>query len=83
MEYKISVMTAINLQKRLIKKISEIDNISILKSLETLIKEEEKLRKLSELQKKLIADGIEEINENKGVSNELVMTELETRYGLV
>jgi cell fate (sporulation/competence/biofilm development) regulator YmcA (YheA/YmcA/DUF963 family) len=76
-------MTAINLQKRLSKKISEIDNISILKSLETLIKEEEKLRKLSELQKKLIADGIEEINENKGVSNELVMTELETRYGLV
>jgi|LakMenE22Apr09ns_1017241.scaffolds.fasta_scaffold17484_1 hypothetical protein len=76
-------MTAITLQKRLIKKISEIDNIAILKSLETLIKEEEKPRKLSELQKKLISVGIEEIKENKGISNELVMTELESKYGLV
>ena len=76
-------MTAITLQKRLIKKISEIDNIAILKSLETLINEEEKPRKLSELQKKLIATGIQEIKENKGISNELVMNELELKYGLV
>jgi L-fucose isomerase-like protein len=76
-------MTAITLQKRLIKKISEIDNIAILKSLETLIKKEEKPRKLSELQKKLIAVGIEEIKKNKGISNELVMNELEAKFGLV
>lgn len=76
-------MNAINLQKRLIKKISEIDNISILKSLEALIKEEEKPRKLSELQKKLIAVGIEEIKESKGISNDLVLNELESKYGLV
>lgn len=76
-------MTAITLQKRLIKKISEIDNIATLKSLETLIKEDEKPRKLSELQKNLIAIGIQEIKENKGISNELVMDELESKYGLV
>jgi hypothetical protein len=76
-------MTAIDLQKRLIKKISKIENIATLKSLETLIKEEEKPRKLSELQKKLIAVGIEEIKENRGVSNELVMNELGSKYGLV
>jgi hypothetical protein len=76
-------MTAITLQKRLIKKISEIDNIAILKSLETLIKEEEKPRKISEFQKQLITVGIAEIKENKGISNELVMAELEAKYGLV
>lgn len=76
-------MTAITLQKRLIKKISEIDNIAILKSLETLIKEEEKPRKISEFQQKLIKVGIAEIKENKGISNELVMAELESKYGLV
>lgn len=52
-------MTTITLQKRLIKIIFEIDNITTLKSLETLIKEEENPRKLSELQKKLIAVGIQ------------------------
>jgi cell fate (sporulation/competence/biofilm development) regulator YmcA (YheA/YmcA/DUF963 family) len=76
-------MTVITLQKRLIKKISEIDNIAILKSLETLIKEEEKPRKLSDFQKKLIAVGIQEIEKNKGFPNELVMAELESKYGLV
>ena len=76
-------MTAITLQKRLIKKISEIDNIAVLKSLETLIKEEEKPRKLSELQKKLITIGIQEIKGGKGVSDELVMNELELKYGFV
>lgn len=76
-------MTAITLQKRLIKKISEIDNIAILKSLETLIKEEEKPKKLSELQIKLIAIGIKEIKEGKGISNEKVMNELELKYGFV
>ena len=60
-------MTAITLQKRLIKKISEIDNIAILKSLETLIKAEETPRKLSEFQKKLIAVGIQEIEEKRNV----------------
>jgi Zn-dependent M32 family carboxypeptidase len=76
-------MTAITLQKRLIKKISEIDNIAILKSLEMLIKEEEKPRKLSEFQKKLITVGIQEIEENKGIPNELVIAELESKYGIV
>jgi hypothetical protein len=76
-------MTAITLQKRLIKKISEIDNIDILKSLETLIKAEETPRKLSEFQKKLIAVGIQEMLENKGIPNELVMAELESKYGIV
>ena len=75
-------MTAITLQKRLIKKISEIDNIAILKSLETLI-EEEKPKKLSELQIKLIAIGIKEIKEGKGISYENVMNELELKYGFV
>ena len=81
--YKIFVMTANTLQKRLIKKISEIDNIAILKSLETLIKEEVKPRKLSDFQKKLIAVGIQEIEKNKGIPNEIVMAELESKYGLV
>jgi Zn-dependent M32 family carboxypeptidase len=76
-------MTAITLQKQLIKKIASIDNVATLKSIQSLIKEEAKPRKLSEIQKKMIAIGMEEIKDGKGIPHELFMKELETKYGFV
>lgn len=44
-------MTAITLQKKLMKKISETDNISTLKIIEKILQEDEKPVKLTEFQK--------------------------------
>ena len=76
-------MTAITLQKKLIQKISEIDNFSVLKSIENLIQEEETPRKLSNLQRKLINIGIQEMKAGKGITNEVVFQELESKYGIL
>jgi hypothetical protein len=74
-------MTALTLQKKIIKQISKIENISILQSIENLIKEEKPI-KLSVLQKKLIAISIQEMKNGKGISNEIVLQELEAKFGV-
>jgi hypothetical protein len=74
-------MTAITLQQKLIKKIEKIDDVTILKSIDALLKAEGKPRKLSEIQKKMIAIGIQEIKKGDGISHELFMKELEDKYG--
>lgn len=79
----LKIMTAITLQKKLIQKISEINNILVLKSIENLIQEEETPRKLSNLQRKLINIGIQEMKERKGIPNEVVFQELESKYGIL
>ncbi len=76
-------MTSITLQKKLIQKISEIDNFFVLKSIENLIEQEAKPKKLSDLQRKLITIGIQEMKDGKGISNEVVFQELEAKYGIL
>lgn len=76
-------MTAVALQNELIQQISGINNISTLNLLNYIIKVEVKPRKLSEFQKKLIAIGIQEMKDGKGIPHEIVMHELEQKYGLL
>jgi hypothetical protein len=73
-------MTAITLQQKLIKKIAQIEDVTILKSVEMLLKAETKPRKLSDLQRKLIEKGIQEMKEGKGKPNEILMKELDKKY---
>jgi hypothetical protein len=74
-------MTAITLQQKLIKKIAEIDDVTILKSIDALLKAEAKPRKLNELQKKLILKSLEQYNQGEIIENDALMDKLAKKYG--
>jgi hypothetical protein len=74
-------MTAISLQQKLIKKIAEIDNVAILKSIDALLKAETKPRKLNELQKKIIDKSLEQYNQGDIIEHDALMDKLGKKYG--
>jgi hypothetical protein len=74
-------MTTITLQKKLIKKISETDNISILKFIESLLKVDKKSAPLTDLQKKLMNQSVEQFNNGEFIEHTQLMDKLSIKYG--
>jgi hypothetical protein len=72
-------MTTTTLQKKLIKKISETSNLSILKSIEDLLKDDD--MKLSKIQKKIIALSEIDIKNGDVVEHADAMKEIAQKYG--
>jgi hypothetical protein len=75
------VMTAIALQQKIIKQITQIEDVTILKSVEVLLKSETKPRKLTALQKKLIEKAEEEYKKGDVVEHNDLMTKIAAKYG--
>jgi cell fate (sporulation/competence/biofilm development) regulator YmcA (YheA/YmcA/DUF963 family) len=76
-------MTTATLQKKLIQKISETNNLSILKSIESLLKENNTVVpvKLSKIQKKIIALSEIDIKNGEVVEHADAMKEIAQKYG--
>jgi len=76
-------MTTATLQKKLIQKISETNNLSILKSIESLLKENNTIVpvKLSKVQKKIIALSEIDIQNGDVVEHTFAMKQIAHKYG--
>lgn len=73
-------MTAITLQKKIIKIISEIDNIAVLKSIATIL-EQQNCVTLSETQKKIIALSEIDIINGDVVEHKQAMNQIANKHG--
>jgi hypothetical protein len=74
-------MTTATLQKKLIKKISTTENFTILKSIENLLKVEEKPKSLTDLQKKLLSLSETDIKNGNVVEHTVAMEQIAHKYG--
>jgi hypothetical protein len=74
-------MTAITLQQKLIKKIAQIQDVAILKSVESLLKSETKPRKLSDLQKRLIEESEEQYKRGEYIEHDDLMDKIAKNHG--
>ncbi|TRX38741.1 hypothetical protein FNW52_01460 [Flavobacterium sp. ZT3R18] len=76
-------MTTTTLQKKLIQKISETNNLSILKSIENLLKDDTTIVpvKLSKVQKKIIALSEIDIQNGDVVEHTVAMKQIASKYG--
>jgi hypothetical protein len=73
-------MTTISLQKRLIKRISEIENVTVLQSIENLLAQEKSIL-LTPLQKSLIALSETDINSGNILEHSVAMKQISNKYG--
>jgi len=74
-------MTTIALQKRLIQKIAEIQDIDMLKHIDFFIKEQSGQATLTPLQKKLISKSEEEYKTGNVTEHSVLMEEIAQKYG--
>ena len=74
-------MTALALKKELLLMISQIEDVTTLKSIKNLIKEERKASMLTELQKKTIAKSEEDISNGDVVEHKIAMKQVADKYG--
>jgi hypothetical protein len=76
-------MTTTTLQKKLIQKISETNNLSILKSIENLLKDDNTIVpvKLSKAQKKIMALSEVDIQNGDVIEHTVAMKQIAHKYG--
>jgi hypothetical protein len=74
-------MTTATLQKKLIKKIATTDNLAVLKSIENLLKVDQKPAPLSDLQKQLMHQSIQQFNDGEYIEHNQLMDKLAVKYG--
>jgi hypothetical protein len=76
-------MTTATLQKKLIQKISETNNLSLLKSIENLLKDDNTIMpvKLSSVQKKIIELSEIDIQNGNVVQHTAAMKQIADKYG--
>lgn len=74
-------MTATVLQKKLIKKISETENMSVLKEVNAILKANELNPKLSQVQIKMLQIAENDIKEKNITEHGIAMKKIGDKYG--